>query len=65
MAQMPLMTIKFADLMFWEQSTSVERFLNQITQRYAYNSIIQVSEKQDFQFVQTENSQNGSTVLPR
>ena len=52
-----------ADLMFWAQPHSVDRFLNQITQRYAYNSIIQVSEKQDFQFVQSENSQNGSIRL--
>ena len=52
-----------ADLMFWAQPHSVDRFLNQITQRYAYNSIIQVSEKQDFQFVQADNSQNGSIRL--
>ena len=52
-----------ADLMFWAQPHSVDRFLNQVTQRYAYNSIIQVSEKQDFQFVQADNSQNGSIRL--
>jgi hypothetical protein len=52
-----------ADLMFWAQPHSVDRFLNQVAQRYAYNSIIQVSEKKDFQFVQAENSQNGSIRL--
>jgi hypothetical protein len=52
-----------ADLMFWAQPHSVDRFLNQVTQRYAYNSILQVSEKQDFQFVQADNSQNGSIRL--
>jgi hypothetical protein len=49
-----------ADLMFWDQSYSVEKFLNQVTQRYAYNSILQVSEKQNFSFAQTKNSEDGS-----
>ena len=31
------------DLMFWAQPYSVDKFLNQINQRYAYNSIVQVS----------------------
>ena len=52
-----------ADLMFWEQPYSVDKFLNQINQRYAYNSIIQVSEQQNFQFTQAENSQDGSIRL--
>jgi hypothetical protein len=49
-----------ADLMFWDQAYSVEKFLNQVTQRYAYNSILQVSEKQNFSFAQTKNSEDGS-----
>ena len=32
------------DLMFWKQSCSVDKFLNQVNQRYAYNSIVQMSE---------------------
>ena len=31
------------DLMFWAQDTSVDKFLNRINQRYAYNSIIGVN----------------------
>ena len=31
------------DLMFWSQDISVDKFLNRINQRYAYNSIIGVS----------------------
>ena len=48
------------DLMFWAQPYSVDKFLNQINQRYAYNSIVQVSERQNFNFPQSENSQDGS-----
>ena len=48
------------DLMFWAQPYSVDKFLNQINQRYAYNSIVQVSERENFNFTQSENSQDGS-----
>ena len=48
------------DLMFWAQPCSVDKFLNQINQRYAYNSIVQVSERENFNFTQSENSQDGS-----
>ena len=49
-----------ADLMFWDQSYSVDKFLNQVNQRYAYNSIVEASEKQNFNFVKAENSANGT-----
>ena len=52
-----------ADLMFWAQPYSVDKFLNQLNQRYAYNTILQVSEKQNFQFTQVENAQDGSIRL--
>jgi len=51
------------DLMFWSQDISVEKFLNQINQRYAYNSIIGVSEKEGFSFTQTETTEDGSIRL--
>jgi len=51
------------DLMFWSQSSSVDKFLNQINQRYAYNSILQVSEKEGFHFTESENNQDGSVRL--
>ena len=52
-----------ADLMFWSQPYSVDKFLNQVNQRYAYNSILQVSEKEGFNFSESENSQDGSVRL--
>ncbi len=38
-----------ADLQFWQQPWSVELFLDKITQRYAYNSILKATEIQGFQ----------------
>ena len=51
------------DLMFWSQDISVDKFLNRINQRYAYNSIIGVSEKEGFNFTQTETAEDGSIRL--
>ena len=51
------------DLMFWSQDYSVDKFLNRVNQRYAYNSIIGVSEKEGFQFTQTETAKDGSIRL--
>lgn len=51
------------DLMFWSQDTSVDQFLNRINQRYAYNSIIGVSEKEGFSFTETETATDGSIRL--
>ena len=51
------------DLMFWKQSCSVDKFLNQVNQRYAYNSIVQMSEREGFQLAQSKNPQDGSVRL--
>ena len=52
-----------ADLMFWDQPYSVDKFLNQVHQRYAFNLITKVSEEQGLQFVETENQESGSIRL--
>jgi hypothetical protein len=51
------------DLMFWDQSHSVNKFLNGINQRYAFNLIAKVSEEQSFQYVEAKNQQDGSIKL--
>ena len=51
------------DLMFWLQPYSVDKFLNRISQRYAYKSIVQMSEREGFQLALSENPQNGSVRL--
>ena len=52
-----------ADLMFWDQKYSVNKFLNQVNQRYAFNLITKVGEEQNFQYVDAENQQDGSIRL--
>lgn len=52
-----------ADLMYWSQEVSVEKFLNNINQRYAYNAVLSVSEKEGFNFTQTETKEDGSIKL--
>ena len=51
------------DLMFWDQAHSVNKFLNSINQRYAFNLIAKVSEEQSFQYVEAKNQQDGSIRL--
>jgi len=51
------------DLMFWDQKYSVNKFLNQVNQRYAFNLITKVSEEQSFQYVEAESLQDGSIRL--
>ena len=52
-----------ADLMFWDQAYSVDKFLNQLHQRYAFNLITKVSEEQGLEFVESENQESGSIRL--
>ena len=42
------------------QDYSVDKFLNQINQRYAYNAILNLSGKENFQIKRSENLENGS-----
>ena len=49
--------------MFWAQPYSIDKFLNQINQRYAYNSIVQMSKGEGFQLAQSENPQDGSVRI--
>jgi len=51
------------DLMFWDQKFSVNKFLNQVNQRYAFNLITKVSEEQRFEYVEAKNQQDGSIRL--
>ena len=52
-----------ADLMFWDQKYSLNKFINQVNQRYAFNLITKVSEDQSFQYVEAENQEDGSIRL--
>ena len=52
-----------ADLQFWQQAWSVDRFLNQVTQRYAYHTVVNETAKQGFQIAEQQKNQDGSIRL--
>jgi Protein of unknown function (DUF1257) len=52
-----------ADLDFWQQAWSVERFLNKITQRYAYHTVVNTAASQGFQIAEEAKNGDGSIRL--
>lgn len=52
-----------ADLQYWQQPLSVDSFLNRITQRYAYHTVLNESAQQGFQVSQQHDSADGSIRL--
>lgn len=49
-----------ADLQYWQQPLSVEGFLRQVTQRYAYHTVINETAKQGFQISEQQQNSDGS-----
>jgi hypothetical protein len=52
-----------ADLQYWQQPLSVDGFLNRVTQRYAYHTVMQETAKQGFQIAEQQQNQDGSIRL--
>jgi len=52
-----------ADLQFWQQSHSVEGFLNRVTQQYAYRKIVHETAQQGFEIAEHHHQKNGSIRL--
>ncbi len=52
-----------ADLQFWQQAWSVDRFLSKVTQQYAYHAILTETTQQGFQVAEQKNNQDGSIRL--
>jgi len=52
-----------ADLQYWKQPLSVQGFLNQVTQRYAYHTILNESATQGFQVSEQADNKDGSIRL--
>jgi hypothetical protein len=52
-----------ADLQFWQQNWSVDRFLNKVTQRYAYHTIVQEGSHEGFQVAEQSQNADGSIRL--
>lgn len=52
-----------ADLQYWQQPWSVDGFLNRVTQRYAYHTVVNESANQGFQVAEQKNQEDGSIRL--
>jgi hypothetical protein len=52
-----------ADIQFWQQPWSIELFLDRVSQRYAYNSIVESTSDQGFQTVNETVQEDGSIKL--
>lgn len=52
-----------ADLQYWQQPLTVEGFLRQVTQGYAFDTVLQASAKQGFQVAEQQKNQDGSIRL--
>ncbi len=52
-----------ADLQYWKQPLSVQGFLNQVTQRYAYHTVLNESASQGFQVSEQATNDDGSIRL--
>ncbi len=52
-----------ADLQYWQQPLSVQGFLNQVTQRYAYRTIVAETAQKGFQVTEQQTQQDGSVRL--
>jgi hypothetical protein len=52
-----------ADLQYWQQPLSVQGFLNRISQRYAYHTVMSETERQGFQLTEQQQNADGSIRL--
>lgn len=52
-----------ADLQYWQQPLTVEGFLRQVTQRYAYHTVINETAKQGFEVAEQQKNEDGSIRL--
>ncbi len=56
-----------ADLQYWKQESTVDRFLGRVTQRYAYHTVVTESTQKGFQVAEQQQNSDGSirVVLQR
>lgn len=52
-----------ADLQYWQQPLTVDGFLRQVTQRYAYQTVVQETANQGFNITEQAKNQDGSIRL--
>jgi hypothetical protein len=52
-----------ADLQYWRQSVPVNLFLNRVTQRYAYHTVVHATAEKGFQVAEQQCNADGSIRL--
>lgn len=52
-----------ADLQYWQQPTTVDHFLEKVTQRYAFQTVLSETSKQGFQVAEQQTQKDGSIRL--
>jgi hypothetical protein len=52
-----------ADLQYWRQQWTVDRFLSRLTQRYAYHTVVDESAQKGFQLTEQQQNPDGSIRL--
>ena len=52
-----------ADLQYWQQDLSVDGFLRQVTQRYAYQTVVKETARVGFQVAEQQEQKDGSIRL--
>ena len=51
------------DLQYWQQNLSVDGFVRQVTQRYAYQTVVKETTKVGFQVAEQQQNKDGSIRL--
>ena len=52
-----------ADLQYWQQPLSVDGFLNQVNQRYAFHTVMSATAKEGFQVAEQQTTADGAIRL--
>jgi hypothetical protein len=52
-----------ADLQYWQQPLTVDGFLRQVTQRYAYHTVVNETANQGFTIAEQAKNEDGSIRL--
>ncbi len=52
-----------ADLQFWNQPLTVERFLSKVTQQYAFQTVMSETTQRGFQVTEQQKNSDGSIRL--
>ena len=52
-----------ADLQYWQQPLTVNGFLNQVSQRYAYHTVKNTTSEEGFQVAEEQKNEDGSIRL--